>query len=146
MSDQETKSVETEADVSEETPRGPDIKGAFSAFKGSPSVDQIEQWKSEHGKVFVSGFDEETLIVFRTLKRKDHLSLQERLRLPETDPRYIPANQSEEAVLDACVLWSSIGTDWENMDAGIINTLHEQIMQNSSFVPAQMASLLVAQL
>jgi hypothetical protein len=115
----------------------------LKAFQGAPTQEQIEQWKMRFGDVFVSGFSETELFVWRPLTRPEWINLQITASNPEAN---ITHYKLEEMVCDTCVLWKSITRTWADGKAGTPTSLHEQILQNSNFLTPQAASLLVAKL
>jgi len=137
-------SEEKEA-VKEEAPGQQDlqqtIKTSLFDLPGAPSQEQVDKWKAEFGEVMVSGFSEKELVIWRPIKRKEYLEIQNAVQ----EGRLGQA-KSEEALLDQVVLFSSITESWENTKGGIVPTLVEQIMQGSSFVAASVASMFVVKL
>jgi hypothetical protein len=119
------------------------LQSILSKYEGSPSQEQIEKWKLTHGDVFVSGFSETELFVWRSLKRQEWIKLQSLVSNPDNN---INQFKFEEMVCEQCVLWKSDKNSWEDGKAGTTTSLHEQIMQNSNFLNPQAASMLVAKL
>tara|TARA_Y100000310_G_C20685949_1_gene818986 strand:+ start:363 stop:785 length:423 start_codon:yes stop_codon:yes gene_type:complete len=139
-----TKKVAEEAkqeEAKEEAPAQPQLEmpTLLQGLEGAPSPDQIEQWKAEFGDVYVSGFSETELFVWRPLFRGEFVQLQATVAEKQLD-QY----QSEELVCATCVLWPE--ADWSKSKAGNASTVHEQIMQNSNFLAPQAAAFLVAKL
>jgi hypothetical protein len=132
MPEEQKKKEEQQPEV--ELPR------LLKGVKDGPSQDQIEKWKAVHGEVFVSGFSEEELFVFRPVTRGEHISMQETIRAKQ-----LTEWQAEELLLQACVLWPS-GTDWSQCKGGTATTLSNQIMVNSNFIGQDVAMMLVAKL
>ena len=131
------------------------LPGLLTTLPDAPTQDQIEQWKTVYGSVYVSGMSQEELFVFRPLSRKEYLlsevsAAQKQAILQQQNPNMKPEEvlekigDNQEEVVTTCILWPA------NVDlskkAGTISTLYEQIIQNSNFVPAEMAGLLVAKL
>jgi len=118
----------------------PDI---LKAFPNSPTPEVIEGWKLDYGDVYVSGFSETELFVFRAITRPEWVALQVKSADPEAK---MDTFKFEEAICDICVLWKSIPTTWDKCKAGIPSGIQEQVLQNSCFVTPQMASTLCAKL
>lgn len=112
------------------------------SLPNAPTKEVIDQWKATFGDVFVSGFGEQEIFVFRALQRKEHREMQARLNDPQG-----PIDQFtyEEQVCDICVLYPPAPRDWEKK-AGMASTLFEQIMLNSHFFSPQAASMMVLKL
>ena len=121
----------------------PSLVSILKAYPNAPSQEQIEKWKVQHGDLFVSGFSEVELYVFRALKRKDWIELQIVASKPENK---VDEYRFEEMVCDKCVVWKSVDIPWADGKAGTPHSLQEQILQNSNFVSPQAASYLVARL
>ena len=116
------------------------LKDYLQELPGAPSNEEIEVWKTQFGGVFMAGFSETEIFVFRSLRRSEHRSLQ--LKLSEVDP--IDELTYQEMVCDTCKLWPA-KVDWEAA-GGLATSLSEQIYQNSHFLSPQAASLLVVKL
>lgn len=116
----------------------------LSQIPGAPSKDQIDAWKKEFGEVFVSGFSETELFVWKPLFRKDFIQIQIAIsQLPEDTKQFAQFKQ-EELICSTCVLWPK--TDWSTSKAGTPQSLAEQITQNSNFLAPVAALTLVAKL
>lgn len=149
MADEQSKNMVAEGapviTKEQETGRPPDLVSYLSKLPGAPSKEKIEAWKLEHGEVMVSGFDEDELFVFRPLSRREHTTLQKKLRTKtEAGEPIMDEFQYEEEVVSTCILWSSVADITSK--GGTISTLSEQIMQNSNFTSPQLASMLVMKL
>ena len=118
---------------------GAQVKNALGGFPGAPEQVDIDAWKGQHGDVYVSALSESEIFIFRSLNRLEYRELQERAAQEQLD-----AMQYEDNTVKQCVLWSSV--DDLSAKAGTIPTLLEMIMQNSNFVPPQIAATLVAKL
>jgi len=117
------------------------LQGVLKGFEGAPAQEQIEQWKAQHGEVFVSGFSPEELFVWRPLSRGEYIALQDSAHKGEMNQFQI-----EEHICDLCVLWKSDKKSWQAGKGGTPQTLSEQIMTNSNFLSPAAASTLVAKL
>ena len=112
-------------------------------FPTAPSQEQIEKWKTQFGDVYVSGFSETELYIWRAIRRSEWVSLQSRA----TDPdKKMDQYGFEEAVCEIAVLWKSVAVSFSDGKAGVPTSLQEQILQNSNFLSPQAASMLVAKL
>jgi len=119
------------------------LQSYLQSFKGSPTQEQIDKWKVQYGEVFVSGFSENELYVWRAITRPEWVDLQSLTNNPEAK---MTQYKFEEMLCDICVLWKSVSKSWVEGKAGTASSLHEQILQNSNFLSAQAASYLVAKL
>jgi len=143
MSEEQVAAVIEEEEKTPEQEKAAELPTMLKGLEGAPSTEQIETWKAQHGDVFVSGFSEQELFVWRTITRPEFVQLQQAAADPQAG---IDQFRFEELVCNTCTLWKSVKTDWNTGKAGTPATLHEQIMQNSNFMPPQMASMLVAKL
>lgn len=138
---------ETVAAVVEETSTPQEtaqtIADVLRGYKGAPSASKIEEWKAEFGEVYVSGFSEEDLFVWRPLYRPEYIKIQVKISNPELG---LTQFDVEEMVCETCILWKSKEGQLQNTKAGTLATLSEQIMNNSNFLSAQASSVLVARL
>jgi len=139
MSDQQV----AEPQAKKEEKREDGLADILHKYPSAPSQEQIEQWKTEFGEVFVSGFSEEHLYIWRPISRPEWVQLQAMAADPEAQ---MTQYRFEEMVCDTCVLWRSINVPWAKGKAGTPTSLQEQILQNSDFLSPQAASLLVAKL
>lgn len=141
---EETKKETKEQEQPEEQEQKVDPKVALFKIPGAPDQTQIELWKTEFKEVFVTPFTEQEMFIFRPIAREEYVEFQSQASSPDPERR-LDNFSYEEAVLDLCVLFPT-KVNWKKTKAGIISTLFEQIMQNSYFMPAQMASMLVMKL
>ena len=130
--------AETKVVVEETKPKT--LKDYLQELPGHPTDVEIEAWKAQFGEIFMAGFSETEIYVFRSLRRSEHKTLQ--MKLAGEKP--IDELVYQEMVCDVCKLWPK-ETDWE-VKGGLASSLSEQIYQNSHFLSPQAASLLVVKL
>lgn len=129
-----------------ESPVVPDMVQLLSTFESAPSQTDIESWKQKFGEIFVSGFSETEVFVWRPLQRGEYVALQKKLREPSKETGEQPSELDfEEWVTKACILWSSDKRICV-LKGGTVATLSEQIMQNSNFLAPNIAAMLVMKL
>lgn len=130
----------------EQVPEVPNLVKLLEEFDNSPGASEIEKWKQQFGEVFVSGFSETEMFVWRPLNRKEYVELQKKMRNPtqENEQQFTDLD-FEEAVVGCCLLWGSNEKILKNK-GGSVSTLSEQIMTNSNFMNPAMASVLVMKL
>jgi len=123
--------------------QAPNLMALLKEFKGAPDQAQIDAWKQQYGEVFISGFSEDEVFIWRPICRPEYIEVQTKLQDPKND-----LNQwdLEELICDTAVLWKSKDVDWKTGKAGTPQSLSEQIMSNSNFMSPQAASMLVAKL
>lgn len=95
-------------------------------FPGGPTLVRIEEWKSLHGEVFLTEFDEEVFL-WRTLKRKEY---KEIMKINGADQYY-----KEERIVDRVALYPENYNfmAMTNGKAGIPTLLSELVMEKSGF-------------
>ncbi len=125
--------------VDEELPQNERLAQMLSKFQNAPSTEQIEELKTKFGEVFISALSESEIFLFRTLRRNEWRDMQMAVRQGQLDDL-----AQEELLVNTCVVWKSVvGVETK---AGTVSTLAEQIMQNSNFMSAAQASMLVGKL
>lgn len=156
----------------------PDPKAAlFEILKGkpdAPDMGQIDKWKQTFGDVFMSGFSEEEIFIFRPLNRGEYTDMQVKQQMAQmkaakrneslkTNEATLTPEQwadvekavkeeaaitetSDETLVLKCLLWPKMTVDDLSKKAGTIPALVEQIMANSNFVTPQVAAQLVFKL
>ena len=92
-----------------------------------PTQEQIDEWKSKYGDIFVATFGEEKYI-YRPLKRFEYKQI---LSLGQAaDAR----TYAEEKVAEKCIVWPKIeAAKLSTFKAGTISTLVDLIMAASNF-------------
>jgi hypothetical protein len=139
-----TESTKTtlEEDKKENKPEN-SLPAILRSFPGAPTQEQINAWKTQFGEVFVSGFSETELFIWRAISRPEWVNLQMSAADPELK---VDQYKYEEMVCNTCVLWKSVKGTWTEGKAGTPSSLQEQILQNSNFLTPQAAAMLVAKL
>lgn len=135
-----TEATTTEEQVVEQ-PKG--LSDILRAFPGAPSQEQVDSWKIKYGDVYVSGFSETELYIWRAVTRPEWVKLQSIAADPE---QKVDQFSFEVMLCETCVLWSSVKTSLGEGKAGSASALQEQILQHSNFLTPQQAQLLVAKL
>ena len=119
----------------------PTVDKYLEGIPGSPSKEQVELWKQQHGEVFCSGFSETEVFIWRPVSRVEFITLQTKMDQEATQYDF------EDKVVETCVLWTSTsGESSLTIKAGSLSTLYEQVMQKSNFMNPAMASTLVVKL
>lgn len=125
----------------EEKPKG--LAEILQDYPNAPSPEQVEGWKTKHGDIYVSGFSETELYVWRAVTRPEWVKLQ----MAASDPaNKIGPFDFEVMLCNTCILWSSVNKSLEEGKAGNPTALQEQILQHSNFLTPQAATMLVAKL
>lgn len=125
----------------EEQPKG--LADILRAYPNAPSPEQVEGWKLKYGDIYVSGFSETELYVWRAITRPEWVKLQMFAGDPENK---VDQFQFEVLVCNTCILWSSVDRPLDEGKAGNPSAIQEQILQQSNFLTPQAAAMLVAKL
>ena len=106
-------------------------------FPGAPSLEQLRQWKSMHGDVFLLPIDDKVYI-YRYLKRQEWAQMQANSALQELRP-----DQQEDMMFNKCLLWPALAPQqMAGLPAGAVSMIVEQIRMQSLFLdPVQVANL-----
>lgn len=116
---------DTEAeDEADESLIGADGKELL--FAGGPTLDQVEEWKSRYGEIYLTEFEEEVFI-WRALMRKEY---KEVMKVNNADNFY-----KEERICERVVIWpeSYNFMAMTKGKAGIPTLIAELVMEKSGF-------------
>jgi hypothetical protein len=97
-------------------------------FEGGPSIDQVEEWKKQYGKIYMTEIDEGDVFIWRSLTRKEFKDI---MKVEGADALY-----REERVCERTVIWPET-YDFTSMavgKAGVPTLISEQVMDKSGFV------------
>lgn len=103
-----------------------DADGNELLFPGGPTLTRVEEWKSLHGEVFLTEFDEDVFL-WRTLKRKEYKDI---MKINGADQYY-----KEERIVDKVALYPENYNfmAMTNGKAGVPTLLSELVMEKSGF-------------
>lgn len=126
MEEMELTSEEEIQEAAEELEIPTNEKGEELLYPGGPTIEAIEQWKSQFKDVYFTEFEEEVFI-WRCLSRKEY---KEIMGIQGADNFY-----KEERICEKCVLWpKDYGfIQMKAGKAGIPTFLGEQVMDKSGF-------------
>lgn len=123
--EEEVELEEVEEDTeSDDQLIGPDGKELL--FAGGPTLDKIEEWKSQYGEIYLTEFEEEVFI-WRALIRKEYKDV---MKVATTDNFY-----KEERICERVVIYPE-GYNFMAMTkgkAGIPTLIAELVMEKSGF-------------
>lgn len=111
-------------DILAENLIGPDGKELL--FPDGPNLEEVEEWKSRYGEVYLTEFEEDVFI-WRSLTRKEY---KEIMKIERADNYY-----KEERICDKVVIWPE-GYNFLQMaqgKAGIPTLIAELVMEKSGF-------------
>jgi hypothetical protein len=95
-------------------------------FPGGPALTKIEEWKSLHGDVYLTEFDEDVYL-WRSLRRKEYKDI---MKINGADQYY-----KEERIVDKVMLYPENYNfiSMTNGKAGVPTLLSELVMEKSGF-------------
>lgn len=124
--------VEDVQEVGEETeavpmPEFTGENGQALLFPGGPTLDQVEDWRSRYKDIFLTEFDEDDVVIWRTLLRKEYKDI---MKIQGADNYY-----KEERICEKVVLWpENFGfMAMAQGKAGIPTLVSELVMEKSGF-------------
>jgi hypothetical protein len=142
-----SEEVTSESMIEEQTQQpdpSTELPNLLKGISNAPTQEQIDNWKKEFGEVYVSGFSEVELFVWRPVTRPEYIQIQQLAQDPKQEMTQF---RLEEFLCDTCVLWKAPEVrSWAQGKAGTPQTLSEQIMSSSNFLSPAAASMLVAKL
>lgn len=162
MTTEDTTTPVTET-TDEQEPAAPDLKSLLADLPNAPDQSIIDGWKVKYGNVFMSGFDETEIYIWRVLNRAEYKQMQIDQQIQAMGTQ-LGENASKEEVaakvtasvtgdyaredklVSACLLWPKLTVEELSVKAGTIPSLLEEIVQNSNFLTPQQASMLVIKL
>lgn len=97
-------------------------------FKGGPTYNKVEKWKSMYnGEVYMTEFDEDNIFVWRPIKRKEYKDIA---KLENADSFYKEERICEKAILHP----EKYGfINMSTGKAGIPTLLSEMVLEKSGF-------------
>jgi len=101
-------------------------EGSEPIFVGGPTQNQINEWKSKFGAIYMTDVDDE-IFIWRTITRLEYKDI---IKLKDADAMY-----REERMVEKCILWPE-QYDFTSMShgkAGTPSLLAEHIMTKSGF-------------
>ncbi len=97
-------------------------------ISGGPTQQEIDEWKTKFGDIFVATFGEEKF-VYRSIRRFEYKNIMQ-LGTQDVDNRTF----LEEKVAKMCIVWPEIdASKLPTLKAGTISTLVDLIMTASNF-------------
>ena len=103
----------------------------------SYSDEQVAQWKTVHGEVYLVSFSEKENFIFRPIKRQEWNHLM-------TQIAKIPEEKKTEAIMMKAVVWPKLSdSNISSVSAGTPEALKALILEASNFIPPERAVQLV---
>ena len=114
---------------------------------GGPDKATIEQWKAEHGDVFMFAASDTEVFIFRPISRSEWLEAKQKVSEMEFKNQAELDDVSERIVADIAILWKSddAANSMENK-AGTVGIINEQVMLRSYFIAASAVEKFVTKL
>ncbi len=132
MDDEESLSIE-------------DMDDNEELFPGGPKGIELKAWKQQFNEIYVTSFDSDLHVVWRTLNRFEYRNLVQSLEqsLASGAVTQATANlNNEEAMCERCVLFPKMTrSDSISFPAGVASTIAQEVMEASAFVPLEVRRL-----
>lgn len=103
-----------------------DADGKELLFPGGPTLDKVEEWKSQYGEIYLTEFEEDVFI-WRSLTRKEYKDV---MKVERADNFY-----KEERICDKVVIYPETYNFMQMAQgkAGIPTLISELVMEKSGF-------------
>lgn len=102
-------------------------------FDNAPDEADIYNWKEKFGKIFVTSVSGSDVYIFRTIKRNEYKGIAEGGGMDK-------AFSFQDSVVRKTLLWPKPDPLFiSSSDAGVIETLFDNIMFTSGFIPKDQA-------
>lgn len=118
---------------------------------GTPTQEQINEYKAKHGKnsVYAIGMGEGDVYIFTHLKRGQWKKIQEIMgKMSQQDGNIDVEDEMKKKVVQYCVLWPNpLPIEFfYNSRAGVLDAIYQSILLNSYFLTPQQTMMLTTQL
>lgn len=114
-------------------------------YPGGPLGRELKEWKNRFGEIYVTSFDADLHVVWRTLNRFEYRNLVQSLEqsIASGAVSQAVANlNNEEAICERCVLHPQMSrTDTTSIPAGVASIISQEVMEASAFVPLEVRRL-----
>lgn len=150
-------SDEAETGQIEANPK-PDLISMIKDLPDAPNQAVIDGWKAKYGDVYVSGFSETEIYIWRAINRAEYkqMQIQQQMLAAQADAEQKLDSKvtmaiegqfdQEDQMVAKCLLWPKLSVEELQKKAGTIPSLLEQLTQQSNFLSPQQASVLVMRL
>ena len=145
MTEATTEGTANEEQPAEEATAKTPLEIISEEYPDAPSVETMTSWKSTYGALHAFAPDNDTIFLFRPLKRIEHKNITRDIRqlaesnAAQTNPGIVE-DALHEKVLQACMLHPKVNLDtFTNSDAGVIPTVFNLVMEHSKFISPEKA-------
>jgi hypothetical protein len=122
-----------------------DLDPSEELWENGPQAGQIVEWKKMYGDVFVSSFNPELHVVWRTMNRleyRNHIKTMEQVAQSGMQGQAEAALLNEEAICEICVLFPRLSRDMMAGEmAGVPSSLSSDILEASGFIALEVRKL-----
>ena len=140
-----------EPEVAEEQPAPPtpeelgEPAPTDELWPGGPTFAQIEEWKAQHGDVYVTSVTPDDHYVWRTITRFEYRRLVKNLEQSISTGQVTQAEanmNNEESITEMCVLFPPVTrAQLSGEMAGLSSIISQEVMEASGFVALEIRQL-----
>ncbi len=132
----------------EATPQAPPAKPnaiyEFLESIGGPNEQQVEQWKADYGAVHMLPFNDDTVIIYRTLRRIEWNAMKIQFQAAGES---MTDDLRKEQIVTKCLLWPKLDSSiFARCEAGLVDSVYSAIELSSFFLSPQMVMNMVIKL
>lgn len=142
---QEEVEVEEDFDSFEETLSVDDMGDDEELFPNGPVGREVKAWKKQFGEIYVTSFDEDLHVIWRTMNRFEYRRIVKNLEQAVASGAVSQAEanlNNEETICEMCVLWPKmLRTETAAHLAGMATVIAQEVMEASAFVPLEVRKL-----
>lgn len=133
---------EIEPEVDEETARKNAIYDYIESLDG-PSREEIERMKGQYGSVHLLPLDNESIFLYRALKRSEWNALKTVFMNSEG----MDVDKQQQIIVEKCLIFPQIAThEWAVIEAGLTESLYHAISASSYFLSPEAIQNMVMKL
>jgi hypothetical protein len=114
-------------------------------FPNGPVGREVKAWKKQYGEIYVTSFDEDVHIIWRTMNRFEYRRIVKNLEQAVASGAVSQAEanlNNEESICEMCVLWPKmLRTETAAHLAGMATVIAQEVMEASAFVPLEVRKL-----
>lgn len=122
-----------------------DMEDDEELFPDGPKGAELKAWKSQYKEIYVTVFDDDNYVVWRTMNRFEYRRIVKNLEQSVATGAVSQAEASmnnEEAICELCVLYPRmLRTENTSFLAGMATVIAQGIMEASAFVPLEVRKL-----
>lgn len=136
---------EVEPEVIDSSPNDKDIIGDDELWPDGPTFNQVEEWKTKYGDVYVTSVTPDTHFVWRTIKRSEYRMIVMDLEKKIGNGAFTQAEatmNNEEAIAATCILFPlQDPSQVADQLAGVAAIISQEVLEASAFQAVEIRQL-----